>query len=426
MKRQNILRFVLFMILLVSLFQSVHALGVSPARRIEKFADGPQTFSFKIINSKHQDFDAIIYAQGDLAKYVTLEKNNVHVSPNNDEITIQYTVDVPQSERKPGNSMIDIIIEETSGGTGATVSGKLSVTHQLVLKSPYTGSYASAKFSINSPDSSKDLMFTFALANEGTEKITEFTADVELIDADGHSVAKNSYTLAGLEIGEERKDKRAFDQELLPGNYHVTAKIQYSGKVLSQEADFVIGGAKINVENIGSNNFQLGRINEINVSLFNDWSEPIDNVFAEVIIKDKEERVYGIFKTVSASLQPFTGATVFGYWNTKDIAVGNYIASVRANYVGKTSQEDFDLTILPDEFRSSLLLSGNVVAKGTHKSSSPITPILALSFIVLLIVNIVLFLRARKNRNQPPPISPPAIQSMIVLLAILIELIRIL
>ncbi len=421
MKQQQTVRVVLFFVMFITLINAAHAIGVTPARIVEPF--GPnleQEFSFNVVNNDHKDFDAILYPQGELASYVLLEKSTVHLSAADNEITVHYRVAVPYELRKPGDNIINIVVEEATSGYDqqVTVSSKLSVVHQLILKSPYAGTYASLKFTTNNPEITDDLAFSFAIMNEGAEKIDEFKANVELIDVDGNSVVRRDYVFGALSPGDQRKDVRVLDQKLVPGRYHAIARLYYGEKMVIKETDLVIGGPRITIDGIASPNFQLGKINDIQISLFNDWPEKIEGVYAEVIIRDGANKVYGVFKTATANVQPFAGTTIFGFWDTKDVRTGIYTALVRVNYLGKTTEREVKFEVLPDELRTSLL-SGAVVARKPGSSGS-IVSILIIAFVILMIMNVLLMLYIKKNKGQPPQLPPP-VQMMVLFFMIIIN-----
>lgn len=404
MKREQLIKLTFFVILILGTINHAFALGVAPSKIIQDFsADLQQEFSFSILNGDNKDIDVIIYPRGDLADYVTIEKNSMHILASQKEVQVRYKVNIPYSVRKPGVNPIEVVVEETPSNYNqqTVIGGKLAVVHQLLLNAPYLGSYASLKFTANNPDSEENLVFAYTLFNEGSETIDKFHADLEVYDSNHVFIGTRSYDFNSLEPGAYRKEERNFDGTLTPGNYYALVRVLYNGKIMTEETAFTIGKPYIDINGIGSSNFKLGGINKIDISVYNNWFEILKDVSADISVKDKRGSVISIFKTLSIDVPAFTGNNLLGYWDTSGITAGDYVLSIVAHFNGKTSQRDFEIQVLPDQLLAKgVSLSGNVVA-GKKSSLDSTVSILILAFIILMIVNVALIVYLRKGKRPP-------------------------
>lgn len=395
----------MFLVLLLVMLSSVAALGITPSKKTVEFTnDLKQDFSFNILNDG-REFDVIVYARGALAGYVTLEKNTIHITKDQSEVKVNYKVDVPYSARTPGTNTIEIVVEEaaTDVKQPTAVLGKVAVVHQLLLKSPNEGKYATVIFSANNPDDINNLQFTYALFNEGSETIKEFSAELEIYKGK-ELVRTTEYSFLGLEKGEHRKETINYDQQLEPGEYIAVTRINYDGKIMSAETKFVVGGSFLEIQAISSPDFVLGRINELDVAVFNRWSEQLKDVYAEIIVKDENDKSYAIFKTPTTDVASNSGGILFGYWDTSSLSIGKYIVLVKAKYENKVSEKAFNVIVSMEGLTiSEASISGRAVI-GKTKSNSSFVSVLAMAFLILAIVNVLLIIYIRKGKQPPQQI----------------------
>lgn len=404
MRLNNLIRTSVFVILLVSLMYSSHALGITPSRKVVDFtSDVQQEFSFDVVNSENKDIDLAIYSRGDFADYVLIEDNSIHLSAEQERTTLSYKVILPYSLRKPGYNLIEVVVEEKPSDSAkqTTIGGKVALVHQLILKSPYVGSFLTSRLTVNNPDFDQNVEFTFALFNEGSKDIGKIDVVVDVTDSNLQSIATDHYEFGSLSTGENKKETKVFSQKLLPGKYRVKATLTYENKIIVSDADFIVGSPVITIDAISSSNFRLGNINKMDVFVYNTWSEEIKNVFAEVCIKDSN-RMYDVFKTISADVPSFSGNTLFGYWDTSNMLIGKYQAIVALKYNGKTTEKEFDIVVAPNEFRAnSLITGGAITGKISSKNSS--VSILLLAFVILILINALLLIYIRR---KIPPTTP--------------------
>ncbi|MEK6886851.1 MAG: hypothetical protein AABW88_03390 [Nanoarchaeota archaeon] len=412
----NKLKAAFFAVMLFTLVGSTFALGISPSRKVVSFtSDLQQELSFSILNGDNKDIDVIIYPRGELADYVLIEKSSMHLLASQKEVKVRYKINVPYSIRKPGTNTLEIVVEEVPSDyeKQTVISGKIAVVHQLLLNSPYNGKYLRTMLTTNNPEEGQNLELSFALFNEGTEKLDVLRGDVSVLNSNFESVAQSTYDFNPLDIGESRKDVKTMYLNLPPGDYYVKSNLKYEGRIINLDATFTVGGSYIEIGGISSSNFKLGEINQLDVSVYNKVSVEIKNVFGEIIVQDKNDKVYNIIKTISIDLLPNSGNNLFGYWDTSSLAIGVYDLLVKVKYSGREAQKEFEVKVLNDQIIASQVgISGRAVTQQT-KSKDPIINILILSFVVLMILNVLLILYIRKGKN--PPQIPPSTMNVILI-----------
>ncbi|HME87033.1 MAG TPA: hypothetical protein VKE88_01335 [Candidatus Nanoarchaeia archaeon] len=395
----------LSLVVLVAILSSqVVAFGLTPSRKIIDFTpELQQSIEFRIVNSEHKDFDVVIYPRGELSEYVAINKKVMHIAADQGEVIVSYTLSLPYELRKPGQNLIEIIVEETPSNPNeqTAVAGRIALVHQLIIKSPYLGAYVSGHLSANNPSLGEPVDFSFALFNEGNEDVDELHATIEVFSEAFELLGSQEYTFAQLVQGEQRKEVTRFDKQLPPGNYHAVAHVFYGGKTISLETPFAIGGPFVEIESIGSSQFILGRINQLDIAVHNQWSQEMKNVYAEVTVSDSRGSVKSIFKTLNSNIPPLMGATMYGYWDTTDLAAGSYNLLVSLKYNGLVSEKEFLAEILPDQLSvRSTSLTGRATTGKSNKMDLSLS-FLVISIIILIIINLSLLLYLkRRNQNQ--------------------------
>jgi hypothetical protein len=420
-------KFVIWFVLVIALIASVNALGVTPSRLIIDYKqDAQQEVSFRVVNSENRDMAVLIYPRGELARYVKLEKNVLFIPANQTEAIVNYVLNIPSESVKPGSNSLEIVIEEAASQYSQQVvlGGKIAVVHQLIVMAPYEGKYATLKFMANPSIDGELQQFTYTLFNEGKENIEEFKTELKIYDSGNKLVGTEEYKFESLAAGDYRKEVRIFNEELLPGSYRAVVKINYDGKIINADTAFTVGQPLIEIDAVASSEFRLGAINKVDLAVSNKWSETIKNVFAEIIVQDENNKVHGIFKTISDDVGPFSGAVLFGYWDTENIFPGNYNLLVKTHYGGRATEKEFKIYVTNDELISSNSISGRAVSPKSNRGKSAV-PVLILAFIVLIVANILLIRHIRKGRNQPPSqLNGALIKTNIILAAAVLQIIN--
>ena len=84
---------ILLIIIILVLANQCYALGITPSHVNVIFEPSlEKTISLKVMNDNKKEFQALIYAEGELAEYITIENQKISLSKNQDSKIISYKV----------------------------------------------------------------------------------------------------------------------------------------------------------------------------------------------------------------------------------------------------------------------------------------------------------------------------------------------
>jgi hypothetical protein len=379
----KLIKMMIVLILLVMAVQNVYGFGVSPARTVVDFEPGlSREVTLSILNSQNNDMDAIISAEGELSEYVIFDTNSVSFTSDESVKPFTFRVKLPQNIEKPGDNDVNIVITEVpkSTGKGATmIEARMSVVSQLRIKVPYPGTYAEGEFYVSALN--EDVTITIPVTNFGTEKVIA-KANIKIFDDGGEleEIDANSIEIVRGDVGKIISHWSAPSK----GSYNALVEVDY-GKVITLEKDFFVGDVLVNVDDVSLGEFELGDVVEVDIVLESEWNDIVEDVYADVVVKDKNGNEVNEFKTTSEDMGALSKGTLKGYWDTTGVSSDVYELVINLNYAGKTSEEivsvdvEQELRSMPLEF---LRLNISVV-------------LIAISIVILLIVGLLLFIRKK-------------------------------
>ena len=165
-KRNFLLIFIIFSILALTL--NISSLGLTPAKKEINFNPNLETtFNYKSLADENQE--VYVYAEGDLAKYVSFSKNTLNGSE-----PFNVTIKFPESIETPGRHRIFIVAEEKiDEELAATIGTRIIVKGVIYIDIPYPGKYLEIlSFSSGDANVGEPVKFELSLANRGTEDLT--------------------------------------------------------------------------------------------------------------------------------------------------------------------------------------------------------------------------------------------------------------
>ena len=185
--------------------------------------------------------------------------------------------------------------------------------------------------------------------------------------------------------------------ELKPGKYLAKAILTYSSsketKTLTKEVEVVVGTLLVNIAD-HSKEVLSESVSEITVDVESVWNDPIENVFAELIITKDGSNIATV-KTPSEKINGFEKKTLKGYWNTKGLATGEYDMKIIVHYGGKTTEKDVKINIVEE-------VTGEAVVEEEKESSEEgmsMLTIIIIVVVIIVILNIILFVFLKKRRE---------------------------
>jgi len=173
------------------LLPSVLGLGVTPARTTVNFEPNlHKQVTFSVVNSESKDLNLVVAVQGELAKYVKLDKTNVNILASQSTKEISYNVDLP-TELSPGVHTAEVVVLQLPAEgelSDAYIGAALAVVTQLYVYVPYPGKYAEADFNAFNLDN-QNIQFVIPVISRGEFDLTSVKASIDIYTSLNEKVA---------------------------------------------------------------------------------------------------------------------------------------------------------------------------------------------------------------------------------------------
>ena len=113
MMNKPIVKLVMVFIVLISLSGLVSALGIGPTKKMINFEPNMEKeVTLRIINNEHKDFKVVVYARGELSKYLSIKDSLINVDSEHEFIEFRYDVKLPDKFEKARVHEAEIVIME--------------------------------------------------------------------------------------------------------------------------------------------------------------------------------------------------------------------------------------------------------------------------------------------------------------------------
>ncbi len=391
---------ILLMIVMIVLANQTYALGIAPSSsdvifepRLEK------TIQLKVINNIHQDFDAVVYAEGTLAEYITIENPTISLSKDQDSKIISYRLNLPKKLKKQGIHEAKIVVREipkkTKGGT--TITTAVAVVSKLKVIVPYKGKYAEIKLFVTNFKQNKESNFAVEVINLGTQDILEAKAVIDIYGPLNNKLE----TITSDKTSVKSKDKEILTVKWTPrlgsGSYHAVATLLYDDLNTKDEKSFTIGKLKLDIVSISVTGFKLGGIAKFDILVENDWNMEIPGVYAETTVKDDNGKIYTQFKTASADIPDFGKQELNAYWDTAKVIPGAYKFDIILNYLNQKTEKVFDIIVEYDKITATLV--GKVISAEEEEKPALVKSVYILIFLVVILIIFNIFIYFKKIRK---------------------------
>lgn len=367
--------FILAAVILILLCFKVNAMvGVTPGDYVIDFVpnfEGEFTFTFLL----DEGIEAEVYVEGDLAQYVSLDKQKIVGSK-----PVTASLKLPEKIETPGAHRIFIGARQSSNSQGGLgIIGDVRGIVKVLV--PYPGQYAEVSFEGTNANQGWPIDFLVTVNNLGKENLNVKVA-INIEESEGKFIES-------LNLGEkfiETTQPAVFTSQLntsnyKPGNYKATAVVSYGEKETEKEIIVRIGELYLGISNY-TRAFEQDKINKIEIEVESFWNDPISNIFANVTILD-----YNLgFLTPSADISPWSKKILTGFFDTSEIKEKNFKANVTIHYQEKTTSEIIEL-----ELKDQMLFSRAV-------TYALIAAILALILIFAITVIVLLKRQGQKKK----------------------------
>jgi len=396
------LAIMVFMMILLSV--SVAALGVSPGRTTITFEpDAKHTIEFDIINDLHKDMNIMLKIEGVTNEIVSLNEQQIHLGANDERRKVSYTVKLPSSYDEPGTKEIRIIVVEMPDPNSQQpqISTLVGVVSQLRIKVPQEGKYVKLdELEISEAMPGETVSFRLPVENLGTEDLSLVKATIKIYNPNNELVGQ--VLTQEVSLNSKRRDllTASWKADVPKGKYKAVAEVTYDGSLMTTEKEFRVGDIGLEVLRIFTKNYELGDIAKMDIVLRSTWNEVIKDVFAELIIKDKEGDQVGELKTANRDYAPQEEAAISAYWDTYGLSEGTYNGNLKVyTGAGTSIEKQFQVTLDLTQLTATLLGATAYATLGDEGSSKG--TILMIFTVILFLVNLTwFFFRKRISRGK--------------------------
>lgn len=415
MNKNRLWKLNVFIILALSIIiissMNAEALGVAPSRKIVDYVAGEQSYDIRIINNENKDMKVMIYFQGELGEYATIDQNIIRVSSNEPEKAVKFKVNVP-SGLTPGTKKLDVMMLELGENIDTDkidldktmIFSTVLIVHQLRVNVPYPGVFAEGVLYISEANVDETMTFTVNVLNKGTSAISDIHGEVIIRGPTNEEIRRiKTGTINSIASGQAEKLSVDMQTDLNAGLYSAEFIVNYNDKQFVLRDNFRIGSQTVDIEGIRVENFKLGTIAKFDVDLLNKWNQPISSVYADMKVLNDQSLEVASFRTAPTDLMQLSRGTITGYWDTRGVDVGIYDIKVILNYEGTTMEKIFKTVVGIDSITlQDPSLSGQVVASegGGNKLS-----LLYILVIISIVFNVALFIYFKFMRKKKQDIQ---------------------
>jgi hypothetical protein len=360
----------------------VNAIGISPPIiEVNPEPNLNKEFQATVLSTSGKDINVHVFTEGVLKDYIKLKEDNVKL-PKFGSVDIHFSLELPPKlNLEPGKQYGYVMVEE---GTPASGSGKFqvrtSVGLTILMFIPYPGKYIEiTKFDVPNIKENENLPIEIEIVSRGNETINQIDTTLE--------VYKDNIRLDTLyldkitNLGSGKKSYFSTEvntKNYQPGTYNVKLRFLYDNNKLEAERDFKIGTLYLEIINYTKKHYK-DEISKFAVKAKSYWNDPIDNVYAEVIINNSK------FKSAPDRINPFEESSFFVYFDTHNFELGYYNANMTVYYANKSTSLIGGIEIIKKPFSLKDALKGKTIQ------------ILTIFVIILLILNLLWLIKKKKN-----------------------------
>lgn len=323
------------------------SLGVSPAIIDINFVPGEEyEFRFTII-SDDPEKNIVVYAEGDLAKYVTLSKTEL-TGPGN----VLVTLKLPQEIKEPGIYGIAIGAREKPA-EDAFISAVIDIRGVIRIHVPYPGKYPEVRFKMEDGNLNDLIPVEVYVINKGKEDLN-LNVNVGFFDDLGTMIYNIPFRNVILTPTNEKYFQKYLNTTgFKPGTYVAEAVIEY-GETVKKNSTFRIGSLFVNITNFTT---QLPKrsIQKFFIDIESMWNGDLQDVYADVNISNSTKSIE--FRTPSIGLERWKKKTLTGFLDTNELD-GEYETKVILYYAGERSFASGRLLILRSGLNLEFLIIG--------------------------------------------------------------------
>ena len=323
-KRKNVRGVWLFaFFIFLFLLNNIFALGMSPAREEFNFKPGfEEKIGYNVFSDTGRDIE--ISAEGDLAQYVTFNKEVVSGGKGGNFVAI---LKLPNSLDEPGLhrtfvKVAEKVVDEELSGFFVV---KVSVMSIIDVYVPYPGRYLEIGLVSKDVNIGEPVEFGLTVVSRGTDDI-DISPKIDIYDLKGNSMETLFFTERNILGQETLKLKKILNTtNYNPGTYKAKALIDY-GIPARAETEFRIGDLNVKLLNY-TNLIPIGKLEKFDLVVESGWNNNIEGVSAKIYVMNGS-RELAQFETSTTQLTPWEQKTLTGYFDTSNFTEGIYDANI--------------------------------------------------------------------------------------------------
>lgn len=392
MKRHKFGKFVIIALIFLMLNQIAMALGISPAKKVMDFAPNKEeTITFNLINNENRDLRVFVEISGELAEYIQIPNNIVTIKKDEKSRGLDLEIILPENVERPGLIESTVKVSRISAAEQGAIqiSTMPSIKAKLQLRVPYPSKYIESMLVVDKDDKEdKKVRFVMPIFNYGVEDIENARAFLKIFDNENNLMRDLETESTSIDSGSQAKLSSNWQAETI-GSYYATADIDYDGKSLELNERFIVGAPFVNITKIFVNNFRLGDIAKFDIYLKSDWNDKI-NVYADALIF-KDDKTHLSSRIEPIDLLAGKEGIVNLYWETKNIAEGDYDLNLTIKYELGESKHNVKIMVNEDSITTSLTPERIV-------SGRDIIIYLTVAIVILIVVNVLWYIKKFRKR----------------------------
>lgn len=377
-----------FLMFLVFITPLISAMGIAPAYFEIPYKPGEEATYECFIRTGGRESNIVrIYAEGDLNNSITIDEKKITVEPEQ-WTKLQFKIKFPRENISPGLHENRLGVVESGNVERSGVSVLTGVETRLFIRVPFEGRFLELKsFEIPAAEVNKPVNFYATVISRGKENIDSAVMHLDISDPQGQLIAKiKSDSITIKNDGEATLSAQW--QTDVPGPYSANGFIIYDNNFLELGSKgFNVGDLLLKIESIITPDVTKGEIAKIYFDVKSFWNAGIENVYAELIVKDKLGNIIGGEKSPTLTVKAWDKVPVVMYWDSRSQEAGEYEGKIVLYYSGKTDEA---ATII--KIRNPFIL--------TSLKENPLLMIIAIIILITLIFNIIFFLKIRKKKEK--------------------------
>lgn len=253
---------------------------------------------------------------------------------------------MPSRMPHPGTNRCNFLIEENKNSTEGMIGARVLITGTIFIDVPFPGRYAELSLDVKNTPLGQPVVISPKVRNRGKETINA-PLNIHIKNYDNQTVKSFSIMTGDISPASEKTFFESFNsEELGSARYRVYAELDYDGEYDAIAIkEFMIGD--LFVELIGVTH-EAEKENYVPVKLNVEswWGEPLNNVYADVIVHSEQGYMVTRFKTISRNLNPWAENELIGYMDASNMHEGIYNLKVTLHYQGRTSEFEQEFKLL--------------------------------------------------------------------------------